>query len=68
MATHKCGKCVWSNKIYPNLIYCFFPKCVIEEETQEKEVRAKRGKVASKARTKRTRRRTHVSKKTKKAL
>ncbi|WP_163195259.1 hypothetical protein [Clostridium thermarum] len=72
MAIHKCKKCIWSNKISSNILFCIFPKCIVKEEIPEQAVGAKETSVVPKARTtcddKRKRSKRHVSKKTKKTL
>lgn len=72
MAIHKCRKCIWSNKISSNLLYCIFPRCIAREETVEKVTTEKETTVLHKARTtcddKWKRRKRNVSKKTTKAL
>jgi hypothetical protein len=72
MAIHKCRRCVWSNKISSNLLYCIFPRCIIKEEIPEQAVGARESVVVPKARTtcddKRKRGKKYVSKKTKKTL
>lgn len=72
MASHKCRKCIWSNKINNSLLYCIFPRCIVREEIAEKVTTAKENVVVPKARTtcddKKKRGKGNVPKKTKKAL
>lgn len=72
MAIHKCRRCVWSNKISSNLLYCIFPRCIIKEVTQQQAVVLKESAMVPKARTTcddiRKRGKRYVPKKTKKAL
>lgn len=72
MDTHKCRKCIWSNKISNSLLYCIFPKCIIREERAEKVITAKENVVVPKVRItcddKKKRGKRNESKKTKKAL
>ena len=32
MTIHKCRRCVWSDKISSNLLYCMLPRCIVKEE------------------------------------
>jgi hypothetical protein len=72
MPIHKCRRCIWSNKISSNIVFCDFPKCIIKEEMPEQAIGSKETAVVPKARTtcddRRKRRKMHVSKKTKKTL
>ena len=72
MAVHKCKRCVWSDEIDSDLLYCILPKCIMKEEITEQTITTKKTAVASKARidyeNKLKRRNKHVSKKTTKAL
>lgn len=72
MVIHKCRKCMWSNRISNDLLYCIFPRCIIREEIIEKVTTAKENVVVPKARTtcddKKKRGKRNVSKKTKKTL
>ncbi|MBU3161781.1 hypothetical protein KPL37_19025 [Clostridium frigoris] len=38
MATHKCRKCIWSDKISSNILYCIFPRCILKDKLEIKGV------------------------------
>lgn len=33
MFVHRCRKCIWSNKISRDLLYCIFPRCIMKRRT-----------------------------------
>ncbi|WP_252131681.1 hypothetical protein [Clostridium caldaquaticum] len=72
MAIHKCKRCIWSNKISSNILFCIFPRCIMKEDIPEQVTVTKETVVVPKARTtcddRRKRSKRNVSKKTKKAL
>ncbi|EYE88018.1 hypothetical protein Q428_10190 [Fervidicella metallireducens AeB] len=69
MAVHKCKRCIWSNKINDNILYCIFPRCIMKETISENvTANGKESIVIPKARTncddKTKRRKRNVSSKT----
>ena len=32
MFVHRCRKCIWSNKISRDLLYCIFPGCIMKRK------------------------------------
>ncbi|MDU4596920.1 hypothetical protein [Clostridium sporogenes] len=50
MPIHKCRKCIWSDKISSNVLYCTFPICIMKEKTSKPIVSEKDKIIVSKAR------------------
>lgn len=71
MAVHKCRRCVWSDDIDAELLYCILPRCIMKEEVTEQVTTTKESIISKKIHCyndKRKRSKNSVSKKAPKAL